>query len=333
MPIGRLELAGRAMEAARLTEILLRLDAWKGVLVLTFHRIGRPEESVLNRDVFSATPDDFQAQMATLAAHFEVIEADDLERAFARPRGRAVAITFDDGYRDNFVHALPVLRRLGLPATFFVTAGLLDRPRLPWWDEVAWRVGGDVLAPRKLAEQLQLNLPIESPAATSVALLERYKRLPAPAAMQLLERVREVANEPTSPVDVEDLWMTWAMVRELMGAGMSIGAHTMTHPVLTSLGEDGQDEEIGRSLERVRREMGRSTALFAYPVGLPFTYDRVTRRVLARHGVDYAFAFSGGYVRHPAFDRFAVPRTSVSAGMSLGRFRSLVGLPRLFARW
>ena len=321
------------MEATRLTELLLRLDAWSGVLVLTFHRIGRPEESLLNRDVFSATPDDFQAQMATLAAHFEVIGADDLDRAFARPRGRAVAITFDDGYRDNFVHALPVLRRLALPATFFITAGFLDRPRLPWWDEVTWRVGGDVLASRRLAEELQLDLPVESPAATSAALLERYKRLPQPAAEQLLGRVRDVAGEPTSPVDVEDLWMTWDMVRELMKAGMSIGAHTMTHPVLTALGEDDQDEEIGRSLERLSQETGRSTGLFAYPVGLPFTYDVVTRRVLARNGVEYAFAFSGGYVRDPLFDRFAVPRTSVSAGMSVGRFRSLIALPRLFARW
>ena len=321
------------MAATRLTDALIRFDAWSGVLVLTFHRIGRPEESALDPDVFSATPEAFQAQMETLAAHFEVIAAHDLDRAFTGRRSRAVVITFDDGYRDNFVHALPVLRRLGLPATFFLTAGFLDRPRLPWWDEVVWRVGSDSLAPRKLAEQLRLDLPVESPAAASATLLERYKRLPQAAAEELLERVREVAGEPAGPIEAEELWMTWDMVRGLVDAGLDVGAHTMTHPVLTALGEDEQDDEIGRSLERVKQEVGRSTALFAYPVGLPFTYDSVTRRALARHGVRYAFAFSGGYIRGPAFDRYAVPRTSVSAGMSLSRFGSLTALPRVFARW
>src|SRR5215204_1826203 len=287
MPINRTKLAERAMATSSLTELLVRLDAWSGVLVLTYHRIGRPEESSLDPGVFSATPEDFETQMALLARHFDVIAAPEALHALGGPRSRAVIITFDDGYRDNFTHAYPSLRRLRLPATFFVTTGFVDRPQLPWWDEVFWRASGDSLAPRRLAEHLRLDLPAETPAAASAAVLERYKRLPQPAADAMLKRVRELTGEPAPSFDVTSLWMTWDMIREMRNAGMTVGAHTVTHPVLTAITEDEQDAEIGGSIERVTRETGRRTELFAYPVGLPFTYDGSTRRALTRHYIEY----------------------------------------------
>ena len=75
-----------------------------------------------------------------LARAFEVIALDDLEAAAARPRGRALMLTFDDGYRDQATPAARLLHARGLPATFFLTTGFLDRGGLSWWDEIAWMV-------------------------------------------------------------------------------------------------------------------------------------------------------------------------------------------------
>jgi peptidoglycan/xylan/chitin deacetylase (PgdA/CDA1 family) len=303
--------------AARLDRVgalgaLAKVPLWRGVLVLTYHRIGDRTATPLDPDLFSATRDGFAEQVAFLARHCDVVPADDLD-ARSR-RGRHVAITFDDGYRDNHELALPVLRDLGLPATFFVATGFVDRPRLPWWDEIAW------LAPRV-------------PGADREDLLRRYKALPAEEAQALLADLRRRAEAQAPPEAVDGLWMTWDMVRDLVSAGMTVGAHTVDHPVLASIAPERQEAEIGTSIRRIEEETGRRPTVFAYPVGTPGTWTGDTEAALRAHGVRYAFAFAGGYQRPGVRDPLAVPRASVTASMSPARIAAMAVAPQRFARW
>ena len=109
-----------------------------GLVALSYHRIAEPGSPPLDRGLWSATPPQFASQLQLLQREFDVISAAELEQVLEAGRGRHVMITFDDGYRDNYEHAFPALRAAGLPATFFLSTGFLDDPKLTWWDEIAW---------------------------------------------------------------------------------------------------------------------------------------------------------------------------------------------------
>ena len=132
-----------------------------GVLVLNYHRVGESERSPYDRALWSASADGFDAQVAFLKSHCDVIALDDIDAAM-RSRGRHVAITFDDGYRDNHDIAFPVLRRHGVPAAFFIATGFIDHRTLPWWDAIALQVRGSRQHTLDLSPWLPAPLVLES---------------------------------------------------------------------------------------------------------------------------------------------------------------------------
>src|SRR5262245_44701688 len=112
-----------------------------GLVVLTYHRIADPGADPFYDPVISATPESFRAQLEWLRRHLRILSLEELlaRREAGRPwREPAALVTFDDGYRDNFEAAVPILRAGNIPATFFLPTAFLESPRLPWWDRVAY---------------------------------------------------------------------------------------------------------------------------------------------------------------------------------------------------
>ena len=164
--------------------------------------------------------------MAMLARDCDVISPADIDTVAGR-KGRHVLVTFDDGYLDNYEVAYPILRRHGLPATFFIATGFIDRPRLPWWDEIAWRIRTTAAARLDLRPWLPEPLaPARGPDAAIGAILRAYKALPADEAARMLERLRAETGQET-PERVDGLWMDWNQIREMAAGGMTIGGHTV----------------------------------------------------------------------------------------------------------
>lgn len=305
----------RVLSSAAVIATLERLPAWRGVLVLNYHRIGDPGSSFLDRELFSATPAEFERQVTHLARCFDIAAIRDIPEILARgTRGRHVALTFDDGYRDNHTHALPVLRRHGVQATFFLATGFIDRPRLAWWDEIA--------------------LIMRSAGAGETAIsaeLGRYKSLPEDEAAAMLDGLR--AGAAGVDGEASELWITWDMARELRDAGMGIGGHTVDHPVLSRISDERLEQELGGCAGRLRDELGVTMDTFAYPVGLPDSYDSRAVELLRAAGVSVACTFSGGFARPGFSDLLELPRAGVRADMALSAVRLRAALPQRFARW
>ena len=149
----------------------------------------------------------------------------------------------------------------------------------------------------------------------------------------MLDFVAEATGSGRSPpAAADDLWMTWGMAREMQAGGMSFGGHTVSHPVLSRLGAERQEEEIAGCKDRLEAELGRPMEVFSYPVGLPDCFDATTRACLERHDVAHAFSCYGGFTRPGHADRYDVPRVTVGVGTTPRMLRATTALPQLFGR-
>ncbi len=214
----------------------------------------------------------------------------------------AAAITFDDGYSDNHDVALPLLRARGLSATFFVAPGFLDGGTM-FNDRVIEAVRGWPAAELSVPGIGRLATDsVEAKRQAIARVLAGVKRLPP------VERERAVADLSAACAPRSDLMMSTSNVRALHAAGMTIGAHTVNHPILTSLDRRTAEREIAESRERLESITGARVDLFAYPNGSPGAdYGAEHVALVRRLGFQAAFSTAWG-VADAGADRFQLPR-------------------------
>jgi peptidoglycan/xylan/chitin deacetylase (PgdA/CDA1 family) len=336
----------RTLAATGGLRLLESLPTWNGLLVLNYHRIGMPHGSLFDHALWSATQDDFDQHVRMLASGFDVIGLNDLRSALddlkagkrrAWQTRRFAMITFDDGYIDNFEQAFPVLESHSVPGVFFITSGFLDTGRLAWWDEIAWMVRTSARSQLELSRRwiaAPLSLAADNHDAAIQRLLRRYYRIEGHETAAFLDEIAEATGSGRAPKSAADgLWMNWDMVRSMHAAGMSVGAHTVTHPILSRLSAEEQNLEICESRLRIEHELGDTVSALSYPVGSRDAFNDATRTALSRSSFDWAFSYYGGHLRAGAdLDRFDIPRVAIQEEVTLEDFRSCCALPHVFAR-
>lgn len=334
---------GQLLQSSGGLRLLEAVPAWTGLVVLNYHRIGTPAHSLLDHALWSATEADFDAHVRMLKSHFDLIGLDDLNAAIGdasrdatRRRHRFAMITFDDGYIDNYEHAFPILTAHNATATFFLTTGFVGDRRLGWWDEVSWMVR---TSPRRTLRLAAPWFEDDSEVSTNPAddliyrLLQTFYSLPEHQAESYLDWIAVATGSGRAPeILSETLWMNWDQVNEMADAGMSIGAHTVTHPVLANLSAEEQLFEVQESRLVIEQAIGRPVTAFSYPVGRRDSFNADTRNALAHAGFDWGFSYYGGFVSGEAADRFAIPRVAIEADMEQSDFRAICALPQVFAR-
>ena len=217
-------------------------------------------------------------QLAALARFTNVVPLDTSLAALAKGRPlppRSVALTFDDGYRDNLEIASPMLARLGLPATFYLVPGLLDRTIRPWWEVLAWALAE---ATRTNVEWRGRVLPTGSdpPARTALnALAEELKGLDATARDAAIDALIDDLRPRGSEDEVRELFLDWPRARILAG-GAAVGSHTMKHAILSREPPDEQMLDLRESREQLEAGLGVRVATLAYPNGTARDYDAAT---------------------------------------------------------
>jgi peptidoglycan/xylan/chitin deacetylase (PgdA/CDA1 family) len=323
----------RVLRRSGAAALLRRLPSWRGVLVLGYHRIGDPRTALHDPNLYSATEEDFGLQLDLLADNVEVV-APSRVASLAGRRGRHVALTFDDGYRDNHELALPALEARGMTAAFFLPTGYLDRPRIAWWDEIAWMVRRSSAEAVPAGRWLDVAVPLGNEVEAVVALTNRYKRILAVECEDYLDFLGQATGTGRAPAgEGASDWITWDMARDIRARGMEVGGHSIDHPVLARLDERGQEREVAGCLERLRDELGEPVTLFSYPVGTPGAFDDVTKGCLRRSGITAAFALAGGHVSRRSRDALALPRTAVHHTTTQVRLAAQLTAPALYARW
>jgi peptidoglycan/xylan/chitin deacetylase (PgdA/CDA1 family) len=273
--------------------------------ILIFHRVHAVPDPLFPGEL---DVEAFESRMLWVKRWFNVLPLDEAVVCLRQGRlpERPLAITFDDGYADNAELAAPVLLRLGMPATFFIATGFLDGGRM-WNDTVVEAVRtarGPVLdlAPLGLGEHPMTDA--RSRRAAIDRLIGALKNLLAGDRVAKADRIAAIAagDLPT------DLMMRAADVHGLHARGMTIGAHTVSHPVLNRITDDAARSEIAVGRGRLEEITGAPVRLFAYPHGKPVEDYRLRHVRLVRElGFDAAVTTAWG-VAHSGADPFQLPR-------------------------
>ena len=288
-------LAARSAGFSSFVRLLERADrnSPPGLLrVLTYHRVDRPDSRPdLYPGLISAAPEAFDQQMAYLAANYHLLSMGALLNAIqtgAALPPRATLVTFDDAYLDFAEHAWPILKRHRLPAALFVPTGFPDQPgRAFWWDRLHQSL-------RSTARRDALATPLgRLPLATEAQRKRAFSRLrtlvkslPHDQAMTMVDHLCGQLSDSSPQPAV----LGWEALRQLAGEGVTLGAHTRTHPLLNRVPLAEARAEAAGSLRDLERETGPALPVFAYPGGQ--SSDEVVR-VLDRDG--FALAFKTGW--------------------------------------
>jgi peptidoglycan/xylan/chitin deacetylase (PgdA/CDA1 family) len=240
------------------------------LLVLMYHRVLAEPDPILPDEPDAVT---FGSQMDLVAGLFQVVDLADAVGMLATGDlpARAVAITFDDGYANNLHIAAPILAERGLRATFFVATEFLDGSQM-WNDTVieALRDAPDYLDLREL-DLGEHRLPDITARRQAVDwLLGRLKYLEQP---ERIKRARAIAGKVGSEPPARPM-MAASEIRDLASMGMSVGAHSVSHPILGRLPDDAARREIVDSKRQLEEILRAPVRTFAYPNGRPLTdYD------------------------------------------------------------
>jgi len=270
------------------------------VMVLTFHRVLDDAEFQLTCSLpgIVVRRRTFESLSAHVAGQYQAV---DFARAIEPAAGKLrVMFTFDDGWKDNYTNALPVMRENRIPATAFVCPGLIGRT-LPFWPELIASLLGKASPPASGAD-------IESR-------IDTLKTYSTERRQEYIARLYALHAPVDGQLEYDgDRTVSWDDLREMYAAGVTIGCHTHTHQILTTVPARTARREVCDSKHAIEAALYRSCGLFAYPNG---NASAATRRMLAEEGFAAAFTTQrGAWTRDT--DRMAIPRVNVCEANVVG---------------
>lgn len=294
------------------------------LVVLNYHQIVETAEFL--PDWCSLTTEQFQIQMEYLATYFEVVAVRDGIRRFEMGElgeKPMAAITFDDGYLNNYSDALPILKKLQLPATIFLVTGMLNSDETIWSCKLNQALYETSLNRLHWNGQVYQLSTLKEKITTYRRLQNDLKRFPHPT---LLEHCHNIVvklggDELLSRAVASTYRMLDdAALSEMLDSGLiDFGAHTRDHVILDRVENETQQLQIHQSINDIRAITNRNEVLFAYPNGGPSDYNTYSVEELNRAGVQYAFTTISGLNKQP-IRPLELKRIGVGGDWQLGLF-------------
>ncbi len=252
----------------------------------------------------------FEAQIEYLAQNFEILPLADLVRNVqgGNPSGKRpeIALTFDDGTRNNFTLAYPTLKRLGVPATFFICPGLVDAGVWLWNHDARERLRSIAPAQRESLRQgwgADSNGPDE--------LVEWMKWLPRDRRCRMQQDIQKISVHFDPSIEQKQMFdlMNWSEIQSLDSKLITIGSHSMTHPILTTLEKEELVTEIRDSRSSLETRLNRPVEYFCYPNG---SNNQLVVEIVKQNYRAAVIARPSGFVSAHDFNPHRIPRISIA---------------------
>jgi peptidoglycan/xylan/chitin deacetylase (PgdA/CDA1 family) len=328
-----------------------RLGAWRVVrslrcwspdrlTILAYHRvldIDAEDHYPFDIELISATTEDFDWQMKYVTRNFDVLSFKDVldhqDRGVRCPK-KSLVVTFDDGFHDNYLHAFPVLKSIGIPATFFVTSGYIGTQKRFWFEAVAYalmRVPPRSISIAEVGSALPTDADVEARRASIAKLLSLLKTLPDTRRLEIVETIERLCSPYLEPRESSlSSPMTWEQVVEMSTSGMEIGSHTVSHPVLSMVSRSQLQEEMARSKIEIEAHTSKTVDVISYPVGLKEAFDEEVLSAARCAGYRLACSYVPGTNSFGKLNEFRLCRQHVERYTTASYFAGLVTLPSVF---
>ena len=335
----------RVFEATGISGLALAVQRCVGspwLPILTFHRARDIDDAFeLDEGVVDTTPDELARHVATVRRFFTPIGTAEL---IAHVEGaplptNPILISFDDGYRDNFEIALPILRRHDVKAMFFIATTYVTERRVFWWDHISYLVKRARRATLALSYPRDVEFDLSTTAARRAAQVALFRMVKSSFRIDLARLLEDLSRATavawTDAIErrlADEHVMTWNHVRALRAAGMDVESHSRSHRVLQTLDAAQLADELRGSRDDLERELGVPVRAISYPVGNRITDRRDIRDALASAGYQVGLTNATGI--NPAWrrsDRFDVGRIGMDSRTPEATFRALLAAPSLFS--
>jgi peptidoglycan/xylan/chitin deacetylase (PgdA/CDA1 family) len=310
-----IRLALEALSASRIRRSLPATPDAAGMIVTLHHVRPRQLSPFDPNGLLAITPEFLDRFIAHFLANgWRFVSVTELIGAGPVCDPRRIAVTLDDGYRNNSEYALPVFRRHQVPFTIYACPGFCDRSAEIWWEALERIIGGTdsvSLAGEGPAEQL----PTRSTAEKNRAFRLWTDWLTRRADEVRQRRVIRALSQKYGldlPALARELVMDWDEMRAIAADPLcSIGAHTMTHPALARLSPQAAYREMADSADRIETEIGERPTTIAFPYGYPAAAGHREASLAERAGFAGSFTTQPGYLRRNGA-RHGVPRVSIN---------------------
>ena len=299
--------------------------------ILMYHRISNGNETFnLSSNLISASKENFEKQLQYLAKHCNVMTFDDLYNAINKdgklPKNSTI-ITFDDGYKDNFTVAYPILKKFDIPATIFLTTGFIDGIEFFWWDKVAYLIKNTKVEEVDIGSLGKISLRDKEESIRKIQ--ERLKQVEESKKIYVIEKLKEKLMVKVP--EAKGLFLSWQEVKEMSENNIYFGAHTVTHPILTKVSVEKAQSEVLGSRRKIEEVLNKKIKVFAYTNGTSDDMSEDIDDFLKKNG--FIFSLSSIYGANKINSQsFRLKRIGVEADDDLLMFRiKLLGLGKIFA--
>lgn len=251
--------------------------------ILCYHRVGTEGVPLFSR----LDPMVFAAQMRYVRKHYRIVSlgqfcAEIRDGALVPP---TLAITFDDGYRDLYTYAFPVLREYKIPATIYLIGKCMDTGEAPWYDRIFAALATTTMSIAEIELDVVRHFVLSTPSSRLAAawdIICYLRSIPNCARQEWCAAFEKRISIPE--VLLKDRILTWHQARAMLKEGVSFGAHTMTHPVVSRLNASEMQDELGYSKSLIESHLDTEIRDFAYPFGKPADCSPAAEQLLSRLG-------------------------------------------------
>jgi len=237
--------------------------------ILIYHRV-----SPAKNDWFPPplSPEFFEQEIEYFSHNYEIITLDELAQCLHQKKSfpeNAIVITFDDGNKDNYLYAYPILKKYHAPAAIFLSTGSIGTNNPFWWNKVDYTIRNTPLVELTLNGMGTYSLKsIENRSKSAFSIIEKLSELDEKQKNLLIDNLISISGINVPANLSKERILSWNDVQEMSNENISFGAHSVTHPILTRIPLERARWEITQSKKDIEDKTGKTVTAFAYPNGI-----------------------------------------------------------------